>query len=110
MNMAQTVADAAAAVRAANDTSHGLAASLYTDNRHIALMIARTIRPGTLSTGCFLAGAKLRPSTGGKNSPIWRRRGGSASRMRWPAMIGFPASADASCATGEAVHVKGGFN
>lgn len=44
------------AIRIANDTQYGLAASLHTDNLHVAHRMSRAIRAGTVSVNCFSEG------------------------------------------------------
>ena len=63
-----TVSDAEEAVRVANDTPYGLAASLYTDNLHAAHKVARAIRAGTVSINCFSEGDQGAPFGGFKQS------------------------------------------
>ena len=62
------VADAEEAVRVANDTPYGLAASLYTDDLNTAHKIARAIRAGTVSVNCFSEGDQGAPFGGFKQS------------------------------------------
>lgn len=63
-----TVADADEAIRIANDTPYGLAASLYTDNLHTAHKISRAVRAGTVSINCFSEGDQGAPFGGFKQS------------------------------------------
>jgi gamma-glutamyl-gamma-aminobutyraldehyde dehydrogenase len=56
------------AVQIANDTSYGLASSLYTDDLHRAHSIARAIRAGTVSVNCFSEGDMAVPFGGFKES------------------------------------------
>jgi gamma-glutamyl-gamma-aminobutyraldehyde dehydrogenase len=56
------------AVGAANDTSYGLAASLYTDNLNVAHKMARAIRAGTVSINCCSEGDMAVPFGGYKES------------------------------------------
>ena len=60
--------DAEEAVRIANDTSYGLAASLYTNDLNIAHRIARSIRAGTVSVNCYSEGDFTVPFGGYKES------------------------------------------
>ncbi|TIL64771.1 MAG: aldehyde dehydrogenase family protein, partial [Mesorhizobium sp.] len=48
--------DEAEAVRIANDTNYGLAASLYTDDLNTAHRVAKSIRAGTVSVNCYSEG------------------------------------------------------
>jgi len=63
-----TVADAQEAVRVANDTSYGLASSLYTDDLNMAHSVARALRAGTVSVNCFSEGDMGLPFGGFKQS------------------------------------------
>jgi 4-(gamma-glutamylamino)butanal dehydrogenase len=56
------------AVGIANDTNYGLAASLYTDNLHVAHLVARELRAGTVSVNCFSEGDMGVPFGGFKES------------------------------------------
>lgn len=56
------------AVQVANDTSYGLASSLYTDDLHRAHSMARAIRAGTVSVNCFSEGDMAVPFGGFKES------------------------------------------
>ena len=56
------------AVKIANDTRYGLAASLYTNNLHIAHKVSRKIRAGTVSVNCFSEGDQAVPFGGFKQS------------------------------------------
>ena len=60
--------DAEEAVRIANDTKYGLAASLYTNNLHVAHRVSRQIRAGTVSVNCFSEGDQAVPFGGFKQS------------------------------------------
>jgi 4-(gamma-glutamylamino)butanal dehydrogenase len=60
--------DAEEAVRIANDTKFGLAASLYTNNLHLAHGMSRRIRAGTVSVNCFSEGDQAVPFGGFKQS------------------------------------------
>ncbi|MGH6942521.1 aldehyde dehydrogenase [Hypericibacter sp.] len=56
------------AVKIANDTSYGLAASLYTENLNTAHKMARAIRAGTVSINCYSEGDFTVPFGGYKES------------------------------------------
>jgi gamma-glutamyl-gamma-aminobutyraldehyde dehydrogenase len=60
--------DAEQAVSIANDTKFGLAASLYTNNLHLAHGMSRQIRAGTISVNCFSEGDQAVPFGGFKQS------------------------------------------
>lgn len=61
-------ADVDEAVRIANDTCYGLAASLWTDNVNSAHKIAARIRAGTVTVNCFGEGDLSTPFGGFKQS------------------------------------------
>jgi acyl-CoA reductase-like NAD-dependent aldehyde dehydrogenase len=61
----ETVQDA---IRIANDTKYGLAASLYTNDLHIAHRVSREIQAGTVSVNCFSEGDQAVPFGGFKQS------------------------------------------
>ncbi|MEX3934028.1 aldehyde dehydrogenase [Paraburkholderia phymatum] len=61
-------ADVDEAVRIANDTCYGLAASLWTDNVNNAHKIAARIRAGTVTVNCFGEGDLSTPFGGFKQS------------------------------------------
>jgi gamma-glutamyl-gamma-aminobutyraldehyde dehydrogenase len=63
-----TFSDAEEAVKIANDTSYGLASSLYTDNINVAHKMARAIRAGTVSINCYSEGDMAVPFGGYKES------------------------------------------
>jgi gamma-glutamyl-gamma-aminobutyraldehyde dehydrogenase len=63
-----TFSDTEEAVRIANDTSYGLAASLYTDDLNTAHKVARAIRAGTVSINCYSEGDMAVPFGGYKES------------------------------------------
>ncbi len=63
-----TFKDVDDAVRIANDTKYGLAASLYTNDLHIAHKVSRKIRAGTVSVNCFSEGDQAVPFGGFKQS------------------------------------------
>jgi len=56
------------AVRLANETNYGLAASLYTRDVNAAHRVARAIRAGTVSVNCFSEGDMTTPFGGYKES------------------------------------------
>jgi 4-(gamma-glutamylamino)butanal dehydrogenase len=61
-------ADVDEAVRIANDTCYGLAASLWTDNVNSAHKVAARIRAGTVTVNCFGEGDLSTPFGGFKQS------------------------------------------
>ena len=63
-----TVGSADEAVRVANDTPYGLAASLFTSNVRRAHRIARQIRAGTVTVNCYGEGDITTPFGGYKQS------------------------------------------
>jgi 4-(gamma-glutamylamino)butanal dehydrogenase len=63
-----TFSDPEEAIKIANDTSYGLAASLYTDNLNVAHKMARAIRAGTVSINCYSEGDMAVPFGGYKES------------------------------------------
>jgi gamma-glutamyl-gamma-aminobutyraldehyde dehydrogenase len=56
------------AVALANDTTYGLAASLYTDNVSTAHRVARALKAGTVSVNCYSEGDITTPFGGYKES------------------------------------------
>jgi len=56
------------AIGIANDTTYGLAASVYTDNLNTAHKMARAIRAGTVSINCYSEGDTTVPFGGYKES------------------------------------------
>lgn len=56
------------AIILANDTSYGLAASVYTDNLRRAVRVSRAIRAGTVTVNCFGEGDATTPFGGYKES------------------------------------------
>jgi len=60
--------DPAEAVRIANDTHYGLAASLYTNDLNTAHTVARALRAGTVSVNCYSEGDAAVPFGGFKES------------------------------------------
>jgi gamma-glutamyl-gamma-aminobutyraldehyde dehydrogenase len=63
-----TVANAEEAVKVANDTSYGLAASIFTANARRAHRMARAIRAGTVTVNCYGEGDVTTPFGGYKTS------------------------------------------
>jgi gamma-glutamyl-gamma-aminobutyraldehyde dehydrogenase len=62
------------AVRIANDTCYGLAASLWTDNVNHAHKVAAKIRAGTVTVNCFGEGDLSTPFGGFQAVRVWRAR------------------------------------
>jgi 4-(gamma-glutamylamino)butanal dehydrogenase len=60
--------DVAEAIRIANDTSYGLASSLYTTNLNTAHKVAKALRAGVVSVNCFSEGDMAVPFGGYKES------------------------------------------
>jgi 4-(gamma-glutamylamino)butanal dehydrogenase len=60
--------DEAEAIRLANETNYGLAASLYTDDLNTAHRVAKAIRAGTVSVNCYSEGDYAVPFGGYKES------------------------------------------
>lgn len=58
----------AEAIALANDTSYGLAASVFTSNQRHAMKLAREIRAGTVTVNCFGEGDASTPFGGFKES------------------------------------------
>lgn len=56
------------AITLANDTSYGLAASVYTDNLRRAIRVSREVRAGTVTVNCFGEGDATTPFGGYKES------------------------------------------
>jgi gamma-glutamyl-gamma-aminobutyraldehyde dehydrogenase len=56
------------AVKIANDTSYGLASSLYTNDLNVAHKVARALRAGTVSVNCYSEGDTAVPFGGFKES------------------------------------------
>jgi gamma-glutamyl-gamma-aminobutyraldehyde dehydrogenase len=56
------------AVRLANDTNYGLAASVYTSNVDAAIRVARSLKAGTVSINCYSEGDITTPFGGYKES------------------------------------------
>ena len=66
----------AEAIRLANDTNYGLAASVYTENVHRAQRVASAIRAGTVSVNGFSEGDITTPFGGYKQSGFGGRDNG----------------------------------
>jgi gamma-glutamyl-gamma-aminobutyraldehyde dehydrogenase len=60
--------DAEEAVTIANDTSYGLASSIYTNDLNVAHKVARALRAGTVSINCYSEGDFAVPFGGFKQS------------------------------------------
>jgi gamma-glutamyl-gamma-aminobutyraldehyde dehydrogenase len=63
-----TFTDPDEAVKIANDTSYGLASSLYTNDLNVAHKVARQLRAGTVSVNCYSEGDMAVPFGGFKES------------------------------------------
>jgi gamma-glutamyl-gamma-aminobutyraldehyde dehydrogenase len=61
------------AIRLANDTNYGLAASLYTTDISRANRVARALRAGTVSVNCYSEGDVTTPFGGFKESGLFGR-------------------------------------
>jgi len=73
-----TFTDIEEAIKLANDTPYGLAASVYTSNMRIAVKLARAIRAGVVTVNCFGEGNVATPfggfkesGFGGRDKSIW---------------------------------------
>jgi len=75
--------DAQDAVRIANDTPYGLAASVYTENLDLAHKVARQIRAGTVSVNCYSEGDTAVPFGGFKQSGFGGRDKGLAAHDQY---------------------------
>lgn len=71
-----TVANEEEAIFVANETDYGLAASVHTDNLHVAHRMASAIRAGTVSVNCFSEGDNAVPFGGFKQSGFGGREKG----------------------------------
>jgi gamma-glutamyl-gamma-aminobutyraldehyde dehydrogenase len=60
--------DEAEAIAIANDTSYGLAASLYTDDLNVAHRVARELKAGTVGVNAYAEGDMTTPFGGYKQS------------------------------------------
>jgi gamma-glutamyl-gamma-aminobutyraldehyde dehydrogenase len=63
-----TFTDPEEAVKIANDTSYGLASSLYTNDLNVAHKVAKALRAGTVSVNCYSEGDFAVPFGGYKES------------------------------------------
>lgn len=82
--------DEAEALRLANDTSYGLAASLYTNDLNTAHRAARAIKAGTVSVNCFSEGDITTPFGGykqsgfsGRDKSIWAHEQYTEQKTIW---------------------------
>jgi gamma-glutamyl-gamma-aminobutyraldehyde dehydrogenase len=75
--------DEAEAIRLANDTNYGLAASLYTDDLNAAHRIAKAIRAGTVSVNCYSEGDFAVPFGGYKESGFGGKDKGLAAHDQY---------------------------
>jgi gamma-glutamyl-gamma-aminobutyraldehyde dehydrogenase len=71
------------AVRIANDTNYGLAASLYTDDLNTAHKVAKAIRAGTVSVNCYSEGDYAVPFGGYKESGFGGKDKGLAAHDQY---------------------------
>jgi gamma-glutamyl-gamma-aminobutyraldehyde dehydrogenase len=71
------------AVRIANDTNYGLAASLYTDDLNVAHRVAKSIRAGTVSVNCYSEGDFAVPFGGYKESGFGGKDKGLAAHDQY---------------------------
>ncbi|TGP50842.1 aldehyde dehydrogenase [bacterium M00.F.Ca.ET.230.01.1.1] len=78
-----TCKDEAEAVRLANDTNYGLAASLYTDDLNTAHRVAKQIRAGTVSVNCYSEGDFAVPFGGYKESGFGGKDKGLAAHDQY---------------------------
>ncbi|RUW81439.1 aldehyde dehydrogenase [Mesorhizobium sp. M2A.F.Ca.ET.067.02.1.1] len=78
-----TFNDEAEAVRLANDTNYGLAASLYTDDLNTAHRVAKQIRAGTVSVNCYSEGDFAVPFGGYKESGFGGKDKGLAAHDQY---------------------------
>ena len=78
-----SVKDEAEALKVANDTPYGLAASVYTDNLNVAHRLAKGIRAGTVSVNCFSEGDFAMPFGGDKESGFGGKDKGLAAHDKY---------------------------
>jgi gamma-glutamyl-gamma-aminobutyraldehyde dehydrogenase len=78
-----TVKDEEEALKVANDTSYGLAASLYTDDLNRAHRMAKSIRAGTVSVNCYSEGDFAVPFGGYKESGFGGKDKGLAAHDQY---------------------------
>ncbi len=78
-----TVKDEEEALKIANDTNYGLAASLYTDDLNRAHRMAKSIRAGTVSVNCYSEGDFAVPFGGYKESGFGGKDKGLAAHDQY---------------------------
>lgn len=78
-----TFKDEEEAVKIANDTNFGLAASLYTENLSTAHRVAKAIRAGTVSVNCYSEGDFGVPFGGYKESGFGGKDNGLAAHDQY---------------------------
>lgn len=78
-----SVRDEDEALKVANDTAYGLAASVYTDNLNVAHRLAKGIRAGTVSVNCFSEGDFAMPFGGYKESGFGGKDKGLAAHDQY---------------------------
>ena len=71
------------AIRIANDTRYGLAASLYTNDLNTAHKVARAVRAGTVSVNCYSEGDFAVPFGGYKESGFGGKDKGLAAHDQY---------------------------
>jgi len=71
------------AIRLANDTNYGLAASLYTEDLNTAHRVAKAIRAGTVSVNCYSEGDYAVPFGGYKESGFGGKDKGLAAHEQY---------------------------
>ncbi|CAM5187409.1 Gamma-glutamyl-gamma-aminobutyraldehyde dehydrogenase OS=Castellaniella defragrans OX=75697 GN=HNR28_002005 PE=3 SV=1 [Castellaniella defragrans] len=78
-----TVKDEEEALKVANDTRYGLAASLYTDDLNRAHRMSKSIRAGTVSVNCYSEGDFAVPFGGYKESGFGGKDKGLAAHDQY---------------------------
>lgn len=78
-----TFRDVDEAIRIANDTRYGLAASLYTNDLNTAHKVARGVRAGTVSVNCYSEGDFAVPFGGYKESGFGGKDKGLAAHDQY---------------------------
>lgn len=78
-----TFKDEEEAIKLANDTIYGLAASLYTDDLNVAHRVAKSIRAGTVSVNCYSEGDYAVPFGGYKESGFGGKDNGLAAHDQY---------------------------
>lgn len=78
-----TFKDETEAIKIANDTNYGLAASLYTENLNTAHRVAKSIRAGTVSVNCYSEGDFAVPFGGYKESGFGGKDKGLAAHDQY---------------------------